>query len=156
MRKPSGPIQHVVIIVKENHTFDNYFGRFPGVDGDGNLAAASDPPSTDHPHEHAAWLKRANGAAKEQYGQANLPNYCGHAHGYITALKGSKNNVSADHFAKDAAAGKLPAVSWVYGPKGLSEHPVEPVKAGQKWTADQVDAVVKGGLWRNTVIFITW
>ena len=226
MRKPSGPIQHVVIIVKENHTFDNYFGRFPGVDGDGNLAAASDPPSTDHPHEHAAWLKRASGAAKEQYDQANLPNYwryarqytlCdryftevagpstpnhlmliaaaspiidnphyrdpikdqppfdipslpaalakagltwrnygGYAHGYITALKGSKNNVSADRFAKDAAAGKLPAVSWVYGPKGLSEHPVEPVKAGQKWTADQVDAVVKGGLWRNTVIFITW
>ncbi|TMG13780.1 MAG: hypothetical protein E6I01_11440, partial [Chloroflexi bacterium] len=160
-------------------------------------------------------LKRASGAAKEQYDQANLPNYwryarqytlCdryftevagpstpnhlmliaaaspiidnphyrdpikdqppfdipslpaalakagltwrnygGYAHGYIT-----------DRFAKDAAAGKLPAVSWVYGPKGLSEHPVEPVKAGQKWTADQVDAVVKGGLWRNTVIFITW
>ena len=226
MRRPSGPIQHVVIIVKENHTFDNYFGRFPGVDGDGNLAAASDPPSTDHPHEHAAWLKRAVGAAKEQYGQANIPNYwryakqftlCdryftevagpstpnhlmliaaaspiidnphyrdpikdqppfdipslpvalakagltwrnygGYAHGYITALKGSKNNVTADHFAKDAAAGKLPAVSWVYGPTGLSEHPVEPVKAGQKWTADQVDAVVRGGLWPNTVIFITW
>src|SRR5207244_10053148 len=44
----------------------------------------------------------------------------------------------------------------VYGPTGLSEHPVEPVKAGQKWTADQVDAVVKGGLWPNTVLFITW
>src|SRR2546429_1823559 len=82
MRKPSGPIQHVVIIVKENHTFDNYFGRFPGVDGDGNLAAASDPPSTDHPHEHAAWLRRASGAAKEQYGQANLPNYWRYARQY--------------------------------------------------------------------------
>src|SRR5439155_22092221 len=75
MRKPSGTIQHVVIIVKENHTFDNYFGRFPGVDGDGTLASASDPPLADHPHEHAAWLKRAVGAAKEQYGQANIPNY---------------------------------------------------------------------------------
>src|SRR5256886_12438789 len=82
MRKPSGPIQHVVIIVKENHTFDNYFGRFPGVDGDGNLAAASDPPSADHPHEHAAWLKRASGAAKEQYDQANLPNYWRYARQY--------------------------------------------------------------------------
>src|SRR5437588_11546714 len=75
MRKPTGPIQHVVIIVKENHTFDNYFGRFPGVNGDPNLAAASDPPSSDHPHEHAAWLKRATGAAREQYAQANIPNY---------------------------------------------------------------------------------
>jgi len=27
------PIKHVVIIVKENHTFDNYFGTFPGAEG---------------------------------------------------------------------------------------------------------------------------
>src|SRR5712692_7010147 len=26
-------IQHIVFIVKENRTFDNYFGTFPGVDG---------------------------------------------------------------------------------------------------------------------------
>ena len=225
-RKPSGPIQHVVIIVKENHAFDNYFGRFPDADGDPSLALAPDPPLADQPHDHAAWLKRATGATKEQYEQSNIPNYwhyaqqytlCdryftavagpstpnhlmliaadspiinnphyrdpinqqppfnlpslpanlekagltwrnygGYAQGYITALKGSKKNVTAQQFAADAAAGTLPSVSWLYGPTGLSEHPVEPVKAGQKWTADQVDAVVKGGLWPNTVIFITW
>jgi len=27
------PIQHVVVIVQENHTFDNYFGRFPRANG---------------------------------------------------------------------------------------------------------------------------
>src|SRR6266704_1982875 len=27
------PIRHVVVIMKENHAFDNYFGNFPGVDG---------------------------------------------------------------------------------------------------------------------------
>lgn len=27
------PIQHIVFIMKENHTFDNYFGLFPGVNG---------------------------------------------------------------------------------------------------------------------------
>jgi len=27
------PIQHVFVIVKENHTFDNYFGQFPSGDG---------------------------------------------------------------------------------------------------------------------------
>src|SRR6266550_2424927 len=27
------PIRHVVMIMKENHAFDNYFGNFPGVDG---------------------------------------------------------------------------------------------------------------------------
>jgi len=227
MRKPlKNPIQHVVIIVKENHAFDNYFGRFPDADGDPNLTPAQDPPSSDHPHTHSAWLNRANVAAKEQYAQANIPNYwrysqqytlCdkyftevagpstpnhlmliaadspiinnphyrdpinsqppfnipslpaalekagltwgnygGYAQGYITALKVSKKNMTADKFAPAAAAGKLPTVSWVYGPTGLSEHPVESVKAGQKWTADQVDAIVKGGLWPTTVVFITW
>jgi phospholipase C len=29
----SSPIAHVIIIVKENHTFDNYFGTFPGAEG---------------------------------------------------------------------------------------------------------------------------
>jgi phospholipase C len=28
------PIKHVVIIVKENHTFDNYFGTLADADGD--------------------------------------------------------------------------------------------------------------------------
>jgi phospholipase C len=27
------PIQHIVVILKENHTFDNYFGQFPGANG---------------------------------------------------------------------------------------------------------------------------
>ncbi len=27
------PIRHVIVVVKENHTFDNYFGQFPGADG---------------------------------------------------------------------------------------------------------------------------
>jgi phospholipase C len=30
---PGGPIDHVFIIFKENHTYDNYFATFPGGDG---------------------------------------------------------------------------------------------------------------------------
>jgi len=30
---PPDPIQHIVILVKENRSFDNYFGTFPGADG---------------------------------------------------------------------------------------------------------------------------
>jgi phospholipase C len=50
---PSGPalpadasaaskIQHVLVILQENHTFDNYFGTFPGTD---NLSAGQPVPS---------------------------------------------------------------------------------------------------------------
>ena len=27
------PIQHLVVLMQENHSFDNYFGTYPGVDG---------------------------------------------------------------------------------------------------------------------------
>ena len=28
-----GKIEHIIIVLQENHTFDNYFGTFPGADG---------------------------------------------------------------------------------------------------------------------------
>jgi phospholipase C len=68
----STPIQHVVIIVKENHTFDNSFGTFPGVTGDATLPHAPDP-SPDHNHTHLAWLGRATGAARVQYWKDDIP-----------------------------------------------------------------------------------
>jgi phospholipase C len=30
---PSTPIRHIVVLMQENHTFDNYFGTYPGADG---------------------------------------------------------------------------------------------------------------------------
>lgn len=41
----ANPIQHVVVIVQENHTFDNYFGTFPGVSG-----VQNDPPGVNPFH----------------------------------------------------------------------------------------------------------
>lgn len=79
--KPHNPIQNVVIIVKENHAFENYFGTFPGANGV-TLPAASDPPASDQPHNHAAWLDRATKAVKLQYKQANIPNYWAYAQQY--------------------------------------------------------------------------
>ena len=31
--KPATPIEHFVVLMQENHTFDNYFGSFPGAEG---------------------------------------------------------------------------------------------------------------------------
>src|SRR5207302_6241326 len=54
---PAKKVKHVVIILKENHTFDNYFGTFPGANGS-RLPRSPNPPARDHPHTHAAWLAR--------------------------------------------------------------------------------------------------
>jgi hypothetical protein len=49
------PIEHVVIIVKENHIFDNYFGTLPGADGQ-QLGHAPNPPPVDPLHDHLTWM----------------------------------------------------------------------------------------------------
>lgn len=224
----SSLIDHVVIVVKENHTFDNYFGTFPGVEGQ-KLAHAQDPPPDDPDHRHQAWMDRNTDAHhKVQYTEADIkpyfelarqytlcdhyfsevagpstPNHLmliaadapiinnphhhyrpgvkdryklkslpgalekagmtwasfgGYAFHYITELAGHPGNNSSEMFVHLAESGKLPAVSWLYseGKTSLSEHPKQVVSEGAAWTAQQIQALVDGGLWERTAIFITW
>jgi phospholipase C len=69
--------------------------------------------------------------------------------------------VPSAQFDKDAAAGQLPDVAWLYAPNGLSEHPGDwtggaVVGPGMNWTVDRVKAVASSPLWPHTAIFITW
>jgi phospholipase C len=77
------PIEHVVVIVKENHTFDNYFGAFPGAVG-ATLPAAPDPQVLDPKHDHAAWLaaQKSTGGLRLQYGRRTIPIYWRYAETY--------------------------------------------------------------------------
>jgi phospholipase C len=61
-------------------------------------------------------------------------------------------------FAADAAAGRLPNVSWVYGPGGLDFHPGPRTKmsASDTWLGNAVRAVSHGPEWPHLVIFITF
>lgn len=226
---PQGPIRHVVILFKENHAFDNYFGTFPGANG-ATMPHSPNPPTHDPNHTHKGWLNRATGAVRQQFLESDIPvyfayarqfslcdnyftdvagpstpnhlmllaaaspivdnpsgnpvydlpslpasldaagltwgNYGGYAFGLIKALA-TRHQLPSDQFAKDAAAGKLPAVSWVYAPHAFSEHPpdapdkganppVGNVTNGMEWTVSQVNAINQGGLWPQTAIFITW
>ncbi len=219
------PIKHVVIIFKENHTFDNYFGTFPGANGV-SLPHASNPPAFDPPHDHASWVNRAATAVKQQYKESDIPAYFSYARQYtlcdkfysdvagpsapnhlmlVTADSPIVNNISlsdttqplppyklpslpkqlekkhldwrnygglvfftisdlilstknrlTSQFVTDATRGKLPEVSWVFPRSEDSEHPPSDIKQGMQWIVDQINAVVQGGLWDSTAIFITW
>jgi phospholipase C len=71
----SSPVKNVIVLVKENHTFDNYFGTFPGANGV-VLPQAANPPSSDPSHTHSTWLKRAKDTTHQvQYKEADIPQY---------------------------------------------------------------------------------
>jgi phospholipase C len=65
-------IQHVVLIIKENHTFDSMFGTLAGVNGFTDAQAALAP--TDMNHEHSAWMTRGT-KNQFQYKEADLSYY---------------------------------------------------------------------------------
>ena len=91
---PAAAIENVIIIVKENHGFDNYFGTFPGANGNSALAHAPNPPTADPNHTHEAWLSRATTAARLQYRESDIPAYFAYARqftlcdNYFTAVAG--------------------------------------------------------------------
>src|SRR5713226_6354810 len=68
------PIEHVIIVVKENHGLDNYFGTFPGANGMA-MAHGPNPPRKDPNHRHPAWLTRAKTAPRVQFVEAEIPKY---------------------------------------------------------------------------------
>src|SRR5437667_12420183 len=70
----SGKIDRVVIIVKENHSFDNYFGTFPGANGM-TMPRSSNPPPQDPDHSHSAWLTRQTTSVRQQFVEADIPDY---------------------------------------------------------------------------------
>ena len=71
-------IEHVIMIIKENHCFDNYFGSFPGVNGI-NMVQAPNPPPYDHSHTHDAWLNRSTRAPQQQFKEKDIPAYFAYA-----------------------------------------------------------------------------
>lgn len=110
--KVAYPIEHVVVIVKENHTFDNYFGAFPGAEGtteclvgDTKIPCPVAPDSTprDLCHSHDCALAAWNGGKMDgwtdvmgsdelgdhlawaQYGESHIPNYWAYAKAYTLA-----------------------------------------------------------------------
>jgi phospholipase C len=66
------------------------------------------------------------------------------------------NIQSVSNFYKAAAAGTLPAVSWVVPSGEVSEHPPAPVSYGQTYVTSLVNAVMRSPDWDSTAIFLAW
>lgn len=102
-------IKHVVFLIKENRTFDHYFGKFPGADGaqSGQTCSGKTVPLTRAPddqaditHSFIAGLTAVNGGQMNcfdqlkggeklegytQFSKAQIPNYWAYAQKYELA-----------------------------------------------------------------------
>src|SRR5687767_11926178 len=75
--EPEFPIKHVVFIVKENRTYDNYFARYPGAEGtetatistgeEIELEVATDVFEPDLGHSFADAVQGINGGAMDRF-----------------------------------------------------------------------------------------
>lgn len=104
-----GRLKHIVFIVKENRTFDNYFGTFPGADGATSgtistgdvIALAQAPDRTPHDINHSfqSAVTAIDGGAMDQfdlirpggndllpytqYTENDIPNYFTYARNFV-------------------------------------------------------------------------
>jgi phospholipase C len=63
-----------------------------------------------------------------------------------------------DRFLKDVRRGRLPAVSWIVPPEPYNEHPGsgKSVCAGENWTVNLVNTIMRSDYWRTTAIVQVW
>ena len=80
------PIKHVVIIMEENHTFDNYFGTFPHANGVVEPAASNPlPHDLTHTSQRALFgidngkMDGFDALGNVQYKQSDIPTYWAYA-----------------------------------------------------------------------------
>ena len=61
-------------------------------------------------------------------------------------------------FLRDVRNGTLPAVSWLLPPGRYNDHPrvQKSVCAGENWTVQQVNVVMRSQYWERTAIVIVW
>ncbi len=62
------------------------------------------------------------------------------------------------NFILDIKHEQLPSVSWLIPPESYNEHPGEGVSvcAGENWTVEQINAVMRSDYWASTAIVVVW
>jgi len=66
------------------------------------------------------------------------------------------NIQTVDKFFSAAAAGTLPAVSWIVPENKVSEHPPANISNGQSYVTSLINAIMQGPDWNSTAIFLSW
>jgi phospholipase C len=85
-----------------------------------------------------------------QYGRSICPTF------YECLSTQRSHLVSSRGFSTDAAAGTLPAVSWLMPPAATAQHPPSSMVKGDAWLGQMISSIQQGSAWGSTAIFLTW
>src|SRR5512142_1116113 len=141
------PIQHIILLMQQNHTFDNYFGTYPGADGlpvgtcvpstfpDEMVKSCVKPfhivryPVVDLPHNSNVFDADYNGGLMDGFvrsirtfnldGSLAMAYYNDQDIGYYWGL--ANQYVLFDHYFSSAKAGSVPnRMFWISGTPGVT------------------------------------
>lgn len=148
---PCGPIKHIVVMIRENHSFDNLFGTFPGADGTTVARRANKsftmPATPDHLlvdiyHEvynsladidggrmdkfytQRGAVQKGKDVADSQYRQWQIPDYWQYAKTYSLA----------DHFFATVTGGSYP--NHLVAVSGTNQGTIDKPTDGANWGCD--------------------
>src|SRR2546423_1717617 len=174
-------VEHIVVLMQENRSFDHYFGTLRGVRGFGDPGYGW----TTYPER----LERAGVSWKicqdagdgldaagsggwtadayiGNYGDNSLlyfNQYRTAAPGnplYDKARTGTNAKAGEDFFhvlKADVLGGRLPGVSWIVAPEAFTEHPNWPANYGAWYIAQVLDALTADPeVWSRTALLITY
>lgn len=166
---PSFPNHLYTIGVNGEHVDANPNGPIWGCDSQDGTAVEQRLPDGSVTQSFPCWNARALTDLLDRkhiswkYYAPNLGQY-----GYIWSTldtvkhvrfspKWKSHVVNFTSFAQDAAAGRLPAVSWLVAPPNVSDHPPRSICVGENWTVRQINAVMSNKKsWDHTAIIMTW
>ncbi|MDG7007820.1 MAG: hypothetical protein JRN06_06215 [Nitrososphaerota archaeon] len=161
-------IQHIVFIIQENHTFDSYFGTYPGADGYPSSLLQTTTSSPYLPHhmssESGPSLTNSWAAAHEAYDNGKMDNFINAESGSAGTMgyyNGSdipyywdyaNHFVLADHFFSSLMGPTFP--NHLYIASGASG-PVTGL-SGQTWVLNNSIVGNLGGSYPYSSLHLNW
>jgi phospholipase C len=168
-------IEHIVVLMMENHSYDNYLGMLdrPGADGfklkkgmptatnpypNGQIDDTT-PATTDYPANGTIFDQfDAHGITWKDYIASAVPTSSSLALFPKLYLNNATTKIVLNtEFFTDAAAGTLPNFSLVEPDYGnQSEENPQNIAVGEQFAASVINAVINGPAWDRTMLLLTY
>jgi phospholipase C len=77
--------------------------------------------------------------------------------GHIRETRQWKEHIlPVDRLIADIDRDRLPPITWISPRYEVSEHPQFSFCAGENWSTQVINAIMRSPMWKNTAIFVTW